>query len=337
MEQEKSEIKTPEEEKELEEKENKRSEKNFYIAAGIIILFIIGALTASYGFILNDFADVELDSLITALKGKPLVDGDISTKNAAAISVFFIMLSYLFIFILWRGQEFDEFKFMAAICILLAGLMGAFYDFFGKKIAGSDFFLAISISFIFLFGALAVGKPNIITWIIFLLTFNQSLHMNAVEGGIKDSDHDFMMGVSNLALGSGVKVNKDKIFIPISFKIFSMAIRIFSAILLFLPFILFNYPYYLWQIIILAISTFLVLFFNAKLVSLKVFDRNLIQRYIGVQSFLRYSLVPIMLISILNSMIDYGWIFSIILIFLPIIWYIICTSLVGEKAFKPRM
>ena len=153
------------------------------------------------------------------------------------------MLSYLFIFILWRGQEFDEFKFMAAICIILAGLMGAFYDFYGKKIAGSDFFLAISISFIFLFGALAVGKPNIITWIIFLLTFNQSLHMNAVEGGIKDSDHDFMMGVSNLALGSGVKVDKDKIFIPNSFKIFSMAIRIFSAILLFIPFLFFDYPY----------------------------------------------------------------------------------------------
>jgi len=298
----------------------------------LLILFIIGGLTASYGFILNDFADVELDSLVKELHGKPLVDGDISTKNAAAISVFLILSSFFFIFLLWRGQPFDEYKFMAAICILLAGLLGAFYDFYGKKIAGSDFFLAISISFIFLFGALSVGKPTDITWIIFLLTFNQSLHMNAVEGGIKDSDHDYKMGVSNLALGSGVRVKGNRIAIPRPFQAFSMTIRLWSAFLLFLPFFLLGYPYHAWQLIILAIATFGVLYFNYRLITLTVFDRSRIQKLIGIQSFLRYSLVPLMLIPILPNML-----YSLILIVLPIVWYMIFTSFVGEKLFKPRM
>ena len=105
-----------------------------------------------------------------------------------------------------------------------------------------------------------------------------------------------------------------------------------QVILLFIPFVFFEYPYYLWQIVILAIATLMVLYFNVKLISIKTFDRDLIQKYIGIQSFLRYSLVPIMLLSILISMI-----YSIVLIILPVVWYIICTRLVGEKAFKPRM
>jgi len=64
---------------------------------------------------------------------------------------------------------------------------------------------------------------------------------------------------------------------------------------------------------------------------MKTFDRNKIRKIIGVQSFLRYSLVPIMLISVI------GVNYSIILIVFPILWYIIFTPVLGEKLFKPRM
>jgi hypothetical protein len=192
-------------------------------------------------------------------------------------------------------------------------------------------------SFLFLLGALSFGTPTVITWIIFILTFNQSLHMNAVEGGIKDADHDFMMGVKNIALGSGVKVDGENLHIPSSFKAFGMGIRLTSAVLLFIPFFFFKeYLVYYepWQPLIigfLAVATIVVLFFSVKLLTLKRFDRNAIRKYIGIQSFLRYSLVPIMLIPII------GILPSTILIFFPIIWYIIFTPLLGEKLFRPRM
>ena len=45
--------------------------------------------------------------------------------------------------------------------------------------------------------------------------------MNSIVGGLKDADHDYKTGTKNIALKTGVKVNKNKdIFMPFSFKIF---------------------------------------------------------------------------------------------------------------------
>jgi 4-hydroxybenzoate polyprenyltransferase len=300
----------------------------------LTILFIIGSLAAIYGFILNDYADVELDRLAKELKGKPLVDGTIGLKTAVYVCFMCVMFAFLFLFLLWYGKPLDNFKFVALISIILAGVLGSTYDMYGKKFVGSDFLVAISMSFIFLIGATSFGAPVTITWIIFILTFNQILHMNVVENGIKDADHDYLLGVKNIALASGVKVEGDNLFIPLRFKALGMGIRLFSAVLLFTPFIIFNHTYYPWQLwllIVLAVATLGVLFFSVKLLSLKKFERNTIRKYIAIQSFLRYALVPIMLIPLI------GIIPGVILIFFPIIWYIIFTPLLGEKLLRPRM
>lgn len=298
----------------------------------LIILFAVGAFAAIYGFILNDFADVELDKLVPELHGKPLVSGDISRKTAVAVCVFCILFAFLFINFLWRGTYINDNRFFALVSIFLAGFLGSLYNLYGKRVPGSDLLVAISMGFVFLFGTLAVGaSPNELTWIIFILTFNQTLHMNAVEGGIKDADHDYIQNVRNIALTTGVKVDGTKLFIPTHFKAFGMIIRLCSTILLFLPFMYFSYPYELWQLIVLAVAIIGVLFFNIKLLWLNSFDRTKIRKYIGIQSFLRYSVVPIMLISII------GLVPSVILIVFPIAWYIVFTPLLGEKLFKPRM
>jgi hypothetical protein len=155
--------------------------------------------------------------------------------------------------------------------------------------------------------------------------------MNAVENGIKDADHDPLIGVRNIALKSGVRVDGKAVVVPWKFKAFSLNIRFLSAILLFTPFIFFDYPFYWWQIIILIFAILGVLIFSIRLFSIQIFDRSIIRRYIATQSFLRYSLVPLMLLSTI------GIFNSLILIFLPIIWYIIFTPLLGEKLFRPRM
>ena len=297
----------------------------------LILLFIIGALAALYGFILNDYVDVEIDKLSNDLKGRPLVSNLISRQVALMICVFFIFLSFLFIGILWYNQTLDFYKLSALLSIIAAGFLGSIYDFYGKKFVGSDFLVALSMAFVFLFGALSFGEPTLITWIIFILTFNNLLHMNAVEGGIKDSDHDYKLGVKNIALSSGVKVKGENISIPNKFKVFSLGIRSFTAILLFIPFVFYGYSYYTWQIILLILAIIGVFFLTAKLLLIKRFERNKIRKYIAGQSFLRYSLVPIMLMSMIDIR------YSIILIVFPIAWYIIFAPLLGEKLFRPRM
>lgn len=295
------------------------------------IVFIIGALSCIYGFILNDYVDIELDALVDDLKEKPLVSGIVSKRAALMISIFLILLSFFFISILWHRHGFDECKFMAVISIIIAGLLGSIYDIYGKKIVGSDFLVAISVAFVFLFGALSFGKPNEITWIIFVLTFNNILYMNVIQNGLKDADHDYKMKVKNIALSSGVKVRGNNLIVPSSFKTFGLGIRVFSAFLLFSPFIFFNKEYEFWQISLLALLTIVLLSLSIRFLTMKKFDRSKIRKSIGVESFLRYSLVPIMLIPIikLNA--------SILLIIIPIVWYILFTPLLGEKLFKPRM
>jgi decaprenyl-phosphate phosphoribosyltransferase len=297
----------------------------------LCIVFLVGSFSAVFGFLLNDYADVELDNLVSDLKKKPLVSGDVSKRSALMIAILLILMTFLLISILYYGKPIDTYKFFAIISIIVAGILGSIYDLFGKKIIGSDFLVSISMSFVFIFGALSFGEPTVITWIIFVLTFNQALHMNAVEGGIKDADHDYKMGVTNIALSTGVKVEGDALFIPNSFKAFGFGIRLFSAVLLFTPFVVFGYDYYLWQIILLAVLIFILLALSLKFLTMKIFDRSKIRKLIGIQSFLRYSLVPIMLIPII------GLVPSVILVFFPIAWYIIFTPLLGEELFKPRM
>jgi len=265
------------------------------------------------------------------LSKKPKTAEREPTKKTIMIAILLILSTFFLISLLYFEKPIDTYKFIAINCIILAGILGSVYDLFGKKIIGSDFLVSISMSFVFLFGALSFGQPTIITWIIFILTFNQALHMNAVEGGIKDADHDYKMGVTNIALSSGVKVEGNDLFIPPTFKAFGFGIRLCSAVLLFIPFVFFGYDYYLWQIILLAVLTFILLAFSVKFLTMKIFDRSKIRKLIGIQSFLRYSLVPIMLIPII------GTLPSVILIFFPIVWYIIFTPLLGEELFKPRM
>ena len=166
----------------------------------LMIVFFIGALACVFGFLLNDYTDVELDKLVDVLHEKPLVSGYVSKKTALFISICMIFLSFLLVSILWYGEVFDHFKFAGIISLVLAGFLGTIYDVYGKKLVGSDFLVAVSVAFVFLFGALAFDKPNIITWIIFVLTFNNILYMNAIQNGIKDADHDYKMDVKNIAL-----------------------------------------------------------------------------------------------------------------------------------------
>jgi len=295
------------------------------------LVFIIGAFASIFGFLINDYVDIELDGFVDELKKKPLVSGEVSKKNALIIAFYLAFTTFFFIGLLWYNQPLDYYKFIALICIILAGILGTFYDVYGKQVVGSDFFVAISVSFIFLFGALSFGQPTMIIWIIFILTFENILYMNVVQNGIKDADHDYKLGMKNIALTLGVEVRENTIVIPHSFQAFGFGLRLFAAALFFVPFVVFGYEYYLWQMVLLVVLIVVYLFLDTKLLRLKTFNRSQIRKLIGIQSFLRYSLVPVMLFSII------GILPAILLIFIPILWYIVFTPFLGEKLFKPRM
>jgi len=202
------------------------------------ILFLIGAFSAVYGFVLNDYADVEVDKLSKDLSNRPLVKGTISKKTALLICIICVIGAMSTIFLFFYKNQINF--YLGVLCIIIIAILGSTYDLFGKRFIGSDFLVALSEALLVIFGALIVlqdGTLNIITWVIFILTFNQLLYMNAVVGGLKDADHDYLMGVKNIALASGIKVAKDnRLIVPMSFKTFGLGIRFFSAVILFIPF-----------------------------------------------------------------------------------------------------
>jgi len=298
----------------------------------LILLFLVGSFSIIFGFILNDYVDVEVDRLSKDLQTRPLVSGAIPSQNVVWICFTCVILTFVCLGFLFYGKVMTDYRIAAVLVIALAYLLGSIYDYHGKKIVASDIIIALAIALVFLTGALAVSMPlTIFTWIVFILTFNNLLHMNAVEGGIKDADHDYKKEVKNLAYRMGVRVRGNVLQIPLSFKIFSMSIRVFSVLLLFVPFFIFHQPFYLWQLIILGLACCGVLIFSLRLLFLTTFDRKKIRKFISIQSFLRYSLVPLMLLSII------GFTISIILIVLPIVWYLIFTPFTGDKFLQPRM
>jgi len=51
----------------------------------LLILLLIGAFSVIYNFVLNDWADIEIDKLTSELHESPLVKGTISKKTAIFI------------------------------------------------------------------------------------------------------------------------------------------------------------------------------------------------------------------------------------------------------------
>lgn len=298
--------------------------------ASLVILFLIGCMVAIFGFVLNDYADVKLDSLIEELRDKPLVSGAISRTSAILVCFVTMILAFFLAGLLWHGTVLSDRRIAALSMFAVAWALGTVYNLYGKKIAGSDLFVALAMAVTFLFGALAFEQPTLLTWVVFVLTFNQTLHMNAVEGGIKDADHDPLMGVSNLARVAGVSVRGSRLTVPSSFQTFGMGIRLASAVLVFVPFA-YGVAYEVWQLALLGLMLAGVLFIEIRLLWLRRFDRSRIRKFIAAASFLRYAIVPVMLMGEVGVLAGAG------LALLPVAWYVAFSPLTGVRPFRPEM
>jgi len=295
----------------------------------IVILFFIGMLAAIFGFVLNDYADVKVDKMTPELSARPLVKGTIKPIYALYLSISAAILHYMVVFIFMLLGVFQT-SIIAIVILTLAALLSTVYNLYGKKIVGSDVFVASATALYCLFGAYIVtDEPTGLTWIVVIVTFIQVLYLNAVIGGVKDADHDYKVGGRTFALYMGVRVDK-KLTIPISFKIFALTLRTLSAFLLFLPFFIFkDFKYELWQPIVMILMFIGIYSATLKMLNLKIFDRQILRKLISMQAFLRYSVVPVMLIR------EIGYPIGLFLIIFPFLWFAIFNKILYGKAVQP--
>ena len=304
-----------------------------YSLSVLLPLFFIGVISKIYGFVMNDYFDVEIDKLSKELQQRALVKGTISKRNAMYIVFTCSIVGYLAIFVFFFQHQTAF--YIGLVCIVIADIFTIIYNIYGKRLIGSDFFIGLTESLFFLFGAMMVitnEPPGIIVWIVFILIFSEQVYMNAVAGGLKDADHDYLRNVKNIALTSGITVAKDKkMFIPLGFKAFGLGERLFSSFLVFTPFVFFGIGYELWQIGLLVLFSILLLRGSIRMMSIKQFDRKNIRKLIASQLFSWHFLIPIILISVIDLQ------YVLILMFLPWIAYIFFSMLMGQKLLQPQI
>ena len=291
------------------------------------ILFIIGLLGHIFGYVLNEYIDIEVDRKLKYEIKKPLVSGIIPKKNALVIILFAFVSSFVLTFIYFPN-------ILSVSLLALAALLTIIYDVYGKKIPLSDFFVAGTLLVFILFGASTVNVtiPNLV-FIAALIFFFDVVFMNFVEGGIKDIDHDSKAGAKTMATRMGVMIKNGKLHITTRFRIFAFILRIayFSLIMLLGLQSGINLWYsdinvlYVITVLLMAI----VIIFSIRLLYTTTFDKSKLFRLFTVLNSTSVILLLVVLFPILTL-----WPF-IFLLLLPITWFVTFNYALYKRPFQP--
>jgi len=296
----------------------------------LFLLFVIGCLAHTYGFVLNDIIDVPVDKLSKDLSLRPLVNGSITLRHATMFAFGCLILSFLLTVFFYTNKT----QYLIIVFVLIiAYLLATVYDTLSKKYPGMDLFVASAVFFLILFGAATVGTPTSLAWVVALIGGLQVLFMNMINGAIKDIDHDKEGSAHTLAIWLGAKVHAGIMTLPLSFKTTGYLIEIVRTLLIFAPFLLpvlqpsLWHPQ-VWQIVLLLL--FVALTFGAiyRLFSITTYDRRRIRTGIGLIVIFMYATAPVMLSS-LNT-------YILLVALIPPIWFFLSNLLLHKTILEPK-
>jgi len=291
-------------------------------------LFLAGLGFHVYGFVLNEYMDVGVDRKCPDLQKRPLVKGAVPRWQA-------LMIAGLACVFAFGIMAFFFLSFSSMLFLLLAFLLGGAYDVFGKKMVGLDLLLGLSFFCLSLFGASPVSDQYPV--LILLVGSVFCVHIlfnNAVEGGLKDVDHDAQAGARTLALVLGVRIQGRNLRITAQFVLFAVVLK---AVFFFLMLRLSVLPgIHLWSSTRSFLpSTAFVLLTLAQVwpiqrfLSLREFDREKLKRLFSVHEMASY----FMLILVISPLIGLAMILLLVLI--PSIWYLVFNSILYGKPLQP--
>ena len=143
----------------------------------LFMLFFIGCLAHTYGFVLNDIFDVRVDQLSKDLTLRPLVNGSITLRHATMFGLACLILSFILTIFFYTG--FDQYIILIGV-LFIAYAFATVYDTLSKKYPGMDLFVASAVFFLILFGAATAGTPTLLAWVVALIGGLQVLFMNMI-------------------------------------------------------------------------------------------------------------------------------------------------------------
>jgi len=265
----------------------------------LFILLMIGILYHIYGFVLNEYIDIEVDRKSLDLYKKPLVSGSIP-KNYAKSVIIISWVSACALAILFFPKP------LPILFLLLSIIFGGIYDIFGKKILGSDFILGAGFFFLCLFGTSTYSNNfTIITLVICFLYFFHIIFNNAIEGGLKDVYHDRLSGVKTTATRLGVRLKGGKPLVTKGFLVFAYVLTIIFISLIF--FLIYNQDRNLWldrymyHIIILGLLSLILFVTLYKFLHMLKFNRSRLKRLFSAHEITSYLMLLIALSPMLGQ------------------------------------
>ena len=298
----------------------------------LFIIFLIGFFGHICGYVLNDYADIEVDKISHELREKPLVSGTIPKNNALIIGFVTALISYILVIIFFPN-------ILTILFLGLTTVLTIVYNFLGKKIPGSDAIVAATVVMFFFMSASSLGKPlTNLVYIVGLIFLFDIIFINIVEGGLKDVDHDYLSGAKTLATVTGVKVTDGKLITTGKFLAISYTIRVIYIgmiiILGFQPEInlwpSINYPNIIVAIVAI-IFMIIVIFGSYKFLNLKLFDRSKMKKLYGGINAASGILYIVMLYPILGLEI------TLFLLLFPVTWYTVFNTILYGKPMQPRV
>jgi len=299
----------------------------------LILLFLVGFLGHTFGFVFNDIIDYKIDKTSKEISDRPLISGTISIKNAWIFaSITFLLAFIIALYISYKNQNY-----FPLILLAISASFVIIYDLTSKKLLGMDIFVAFGVFFLILYGSatsiINLNEISELAWIVCALGSIQVLFMQFIAGGLKDIENDYTRGAKSIAIKLGVRIVDGSLKISSKFKALAYGIQLIDLIVVFLPFfIIWNINeltllQYLQWIIIASIGVIMFLL-SHKLLSMKRFERMKARKLIGSHYMINFMIVPIMLMGI-NP-----WVW--ILIFFPALGFIISNIILHGTFLQPK-
>ena len=299
----------------------------------LFLLFLVGFLGHTFGFVFNDIIDYKIDKNSKELSDRPLLSGTIAMKKAWVFAISSMTLAFIIAFYI----AYTTWNYFPIILLIISAILITIYDLISKKLPGMDIFVALGVFFLILYGASTtitdINQITRLTWIVCILGTIQVLFMQFIAGGMKDIENDYKSGAKTIAVKAGVRIINGKLIVTSSFKTLAYGIQLIDLIVVFLPFFivwninnLTTLQYVQWAIITLI--GIMMLSLSYKLLSMKRFERNKARKYIGSHYMINFMIVPIMLMN-LNP-----W--AGILMFFPLLGFILNNLTLHGTLLQPK-
>lgn len=263
----------------------------------LIILFIIGMFSYIFGFVQNDYFDKDIDKESQYVSERPLATGTVSEKEVIFLFLFSLFMSLILAYIFL-------FTILSFSALLLSFFLITLYNKYSKHTPGMEYVLGLGAYTSGLFGALTYSS-NLTPLVLLVLPLGlmQFVFDVGVLANLKDVKYDARMGVKTTPIVLGVKVINNELKIPTSFIVYAFFIKGIQIVIAMLIFLTGYASFFLYTLPIPGILFFILsitlIYTLRKVISTPLSNRDKMLLYVGLNEFLTYFLIPVVLMAYL--------------------------------------